>query len=131
MRKDKIILFVDFIVNLFLGLLLLAYSENLASSLGVPIVESSFYPNVLGGVFIGIALALLLEVVSRNKGKTSGLGFLGAITINLCGGTVLISWLLSGKLNLPIHGSIFLWSLSILLIILSIFELLNHYKTNR
>lgn len=72
MKTQKIILLVDFIINLILGILLLAYSNTLAVYLGVPAVESSFYPNILGGVLIGIALALLIEFLNKSEGKTSG-----------------------------------------------------------
>jgi hypothetical protein len=128
MKTQKLILLVDFIINLVLGILLLAYSSNLAFYLGVPEVESSFYPNILGGVFIGIALALLIEFLNKSEGKTSGLGLLGAIAINLCGGLVLITWLIFGDLILPMRGFIILWTLAVLLIVLSGFEIINHYK---
>ncbi|MFN2128400.1 MAG: hypothetical protein ACK2TU_11130 [Anaerolineales bacterium] len=128
MKTRKTILLVDFIVNLILGILLLAYSTKLADFLGVPLAESSFYPNILGGVFIGIALALLIEIISNPARNTSGLGLLGAIAINLCGGMI---WLISGKLNVPTHGSIFLWLLAFILVILSSCELINHLKTRK
>jgi len=128
MKTQKVILLVDFIINLILGILLLAYSNKLAVYLGVPEVESSFYPNILGGVFIGISVALFIEFLNKTEGKTSGLGLMGAIAINLCGGLVLIIWLIFGDLMLPVRGLIILWSLAVLLIVLSGFELTNHYK---
>lgn len=128
-KSQKIILRVDGIINLILGILLLAYSKELADFLGVPESESSFYPNILGGVFVGIALALFIESLKKSHDRTSGLGIVGAITINLCGGIVLVIWLLTGDLSLPVRGSILLWSLAALLVVLSIVELLNHYKT--
>lgn len=131
MKTRRIILLVDFIVNLILGILLLAYSTKLAYFLGVPLVETSFYPNILGGVFIGIALALLIEIIGKPNRNTTGLGLLGAIAINLCGGIVLMIWLLFGQLNLPMHGSIFLWLVVFILVILSSYELVNHLKTRK
>lgn len=128
MKTQKAILLVDFIINLILGILLLGYSNKLAVYLGVPEVESSFYPNILGGVFIGISVALFIEFLNKTEGKTSGLGLMGAIAINLCGGLVLIIWLIFGDLILPMRGLIILWSLAVLLIVLSGFELTNHYK---
>ncbi len=131
MKTQNVILLVDCIINLILGILLLAYTSELALFLGVPKVESAFYPNILGGVFVGIAIALVIELFNKTKGKTSGLGLLGAITINICGGFVLVIWLLLGDLSLPLRGSILLWSLAVILIVLSSFELLNHYKTEK
>jgi hypothetical protein len=128
MKTQKIILLVDFLINLILGSLLLAYSNKLAVFLGVPQAMSSFYPNILGGVFIGIGVALFIEFLNKSEVKTSGLGLLGAIAINLCGGLVLIIWLIFGDLILPMRGLIILWSLAVLLIVLSGFELTNHYK---
>jgi hypothetical protein len=131
MKPRKLTLLIDFIINLILGVLLLAYSNKLAEYLGVPKAESSFYPNILGGVFVGIALALLIEFFNKYDRITSGLGLLGAIVINLCGGIILIIWLLFGDLGLPLRGSVFLWILAFVLIVLSSIELINHYKARK
>lgn len=109
-------------------MLLIAYSAELARFLGVPVVESKFYPTILGGVFIGIGLALLIEAYNKDSKFTSGLGLLGAICINLCGGIVLLFWLILGNLALPLHGAIFLWCLDLILLAISTFELINHFK---
>jgi len=127
--KNRHILLIDAIVNFILGILLLAYTKSLAGLIGVPVVESYFYPNILGGVFIGIALALLIECYKNKPPGTFGLGLLGAICINLCGGLVLLIWLLSGDLDIPVRGEIFLWCLDVLLLVLSGFELIRHLKT--
>lgn len=122
MKTQKVILLDNFIINLILGILLLAYSLELAGYLGVPEVELSFYPNILGGIFMGIAVALLIEFFNKPEGKTSGFDLMGAIAINLSGGFVLIIWLIFGDLILPLRGSIILWSLAVLLIVLSGFK---------
>ncbi len=131
MSTRKTLLIIDCVVNLILGLLLIAYSPRLANFLGVPIVESPFYPNILGGVFIGIAIALMIESTRKSSQLTSGLGLTGAIYINLCGGLVLLYWLLFGTLDLPIKGEIFLWSLDVLLILISSIELIIHYRIRK
>jgi len=130
-RTRKILLLIDSIVNFILGLLLILYSPKLAQFFGVPIIESAFYPNILGGVFIGIALALFFEAYSKNLKITSGLGLLGANCINLCGGLVLLYWLLFGNLDLPPKGVIFLWSLDLILLVISSMELANHFATKK
>lgn len=129
MKSRKKLLLLDSVINLILGVLLLAYSSRLADFLGVPVVESFFYPNILGGVLIGIGLALLIESYSKDSKFTSGLGLPGAICINLCGGIVLLFWLILGNLNLPLKGLIFLWGLDIFLVVISSLELINHFKT--
>lgn len=128
MRTRKTLLLLDSIVNFILGLLLIAYSVKLAQLIGVPVVESKFYPNILGGVFIGIGLALLFEAYSKDQKFTSGLGLLGAICINLCGGIVLLFWLILGNLEIPLKGTIFLWGLDLILLAISTLELINHLK---
>jgi hypothetical protein len=74
---------------------------------------------LLGGVLIGIGIALLIE---RSRGR-SGLGLAGAISINLCAGLVLAGWLLFGSLDLPLRGQLFLWLLVVLLVGISGVEL--------
>ena len=106
MTSRKYILRFDAIINLILGILLALYSKDLAEFLGIPIVESSFYPNILGGVFIGIALALYIETRRKASKVTTGLGLIGAIGINLCGGFVLLIWLIFGHIHIPVKGRI-------------------------
>ena len=117
---------VDAAINLILGVLLMAFPENLIKALGVPMADPTFYPTILGGVLFGIGLALLIECY-RKSNRVIGLGLGGAIAINLCGGVVLAAWLLSDTLTLPLRGQIFLWSLVVLLVGISLFEGLSHF----
>jgi len=130
MKFRRFTLLFDALINLILGILLVLYSTKLANFFGVPIVTNYFYPNILGSIFIGIAIALYIETRRTRTIVTQGLGLTGAVSINLCGGLMLLFWLLSGNLEIPLKGKIFLWTLDILLIILSVFELFNHYKIN-
>ena len=123
----KIILFVDAIINLILGVLLLIFSKELIQFLGVPSADTSFYPNILGAVLFGIGLALMVECFRKSEGLI-GLGLGGAIAINLCGGIVLAFWLLFKKFVIPIHGYIFLWFLVIILLGISTIELVISLK---
>ncbi len=122
MAQRKTLLIIDGLINLALGIVLLLFPSSLVAFLGVPGAENSFYPNILGGVLTGIAIALFLESQS-NASNTSGLGLLGAVVINLCAGLVLGVWLLWGDLELPLRGTIFLWSLVTLLVGISSIEL--------
>jgi hypothetical protein len=121
MKNFNLILFIDAVINLLLGALLLPASSLIADFIGVPPIGSGFYPSILGAVLFGIGIALLIETFKRDQ-KLSGLGFYGAIAINLCGGFVLAFWLMFGKLHLPLRGLIFLWILVFLLIIISSIE---------
>ena len=119
--RHTTLLKIDAAINLILGILLLAFPLELVQALGMPMADPSFYPSILGGVLFGIGLALLIECYRQSNGLI-GLGLGGAIAINLCGGLVLAIWLLSGSLNLPLRGQIFLWSLVLLLVGLSLIE---------
>jgi hypothetical protein len=125
LNASKTVLIVDAAVNLLLGILLLLFSAPLARFLGIPAVAVSFYPNILGGVLFGIGLALLIECFRPLDGL-GGLGLGGAIAINLCGGVVLVAWLITGQLSLPLRGQIFLWVLAVFLLVISVIELKVH-----
>jgi hypothetical protein len=124
MKTTNIILFIDALINLMLGILLLPASPQLAEFIGVPPVKTGFYPSILGAVLFGIGIALLIETFKGNR-KCFGLGFYGAMAINLCGGFVLAYWLIFIELHLPLRGLIFLWMLVFLLIFISIVELIH------
>ena len=130
MQPTKAVLLVDAAINLFLGLLLLIFSETLVEFLGVPATEQSFYPNILGGVLFGIGVALLIECFRSPNGLV-GLGLGGAIAINLCGGLVLVFWLITGNLSIPIRGQIFLWTLAVILVAISSIELFMHLLSRK
>ena len=112
--KREVLLVIDAGVNLFLGilLLLLVPFPGLSNILGVPDVDVPFYASILGGVLFGIGFALILEARRRkDEDQSVGLGLGGAVAINLCGGLVLMGWLVFGELSLPARGSVFLWVL--------------------
>jgi hypothetical protein len=120
---QKSILVADAAINLVLGVMLLIFSEGLIRFLGVPSSDTAFYPNILGAIFIGIGIALIIEAVGKTGGPT-GLGLTGAVCINLCGGLVLAVWLVWGDLSLPLRGYVLLWTLTGILVGLSSLELL-------
>jgi len=126
MGKYSALLAVDALINYALGILCLLYAF-VAKPLGVPLAESSFYPNILGAVFFGIGIALTIECFKKH-GKCTGLGIGGAVAINLSGGIVLIFWLIFGNLNIPFRGYVFLWMLAFILIFISSIELAVHIK---
>ena len=130
MKSRRYVLLFDAIINLILGILLIFYSTKLADFFGVPVTTDYFYPNILGSIFVGISIALFIEARSTDKKVTTGLGLVGAIAINLCGGFMLLFWLLTGNLEIPMKGTIFLWILDVLLIVLSGIELLYQYRLN-
>ena len=127
--KEKITLIVDAFINACLGILLLLF-PHVQGFIGVPPSDSPFYPHILGAVFIGIAVALVLEAVRRDRSRHVGLGLTGAVAINLCGGLVLTGWLLFGNLSLPARGAVFLWGLAAVLVVISAIELILFTRGN-
>ena len=128
MKVSKVLL-VDAFVNLILGFMLLFLSEKLIHMLGVTTATQHFYPTILGGVLVGIGIALHVEYF-RIPGGLVGLGLGGAIVINLCGGLVLAAWLLFGKLDIPFRGQVLIWILVFILVFISVVELFVHMKKN-
>ena len=128
MRSSKVLM-VDAGINFILGILLLLtiiFPERITQFFGVPMVKNAFYPSILGAVLFGIGIALVLESYRTNPEQLVGLGIGGAVAINLCGGAVLIGWLIFGDLHLPLRGTVFLWSIGLILITISGCELLMH-----
>ena len=117
-------LMIDAVVNFLLGilLLLLVPFPGLSQVFGIPSVDFPFYASIMGGVFIGIGIALVIETKRKKLSNCVGLGLSGAVAINLCGGGVLLAWLIFGKINFQVRGYVFLWTLVLLLVGLSILE---------
>lgn len=128
MNQGKIILLVDATINLFLGAVLLAYSEPVIHFFGLPDTTLNFYPNILGAVLFGIGIALIVEY--KRKDEWIGLGLGGAISINLLGGIVLFFWLVAGNLDIPVRGRIILWILDVLLVGISSLEFILGLRKN-
>ncbi len=125
--KRSWILLADAGINLLLGCVLMIFTPGIVRALGIPGASVRFYPNILGGVLFGVGVALLLEYRRRPQGPR-GLGLGGAIAINLCGGMVLLAWLIFGAMDLPARGRIFLWGLAVLLSAISSIEIWAHMR---
>lgn len=113
------LLLADAVINLLLGVLLLFYPQWLVEALGMPVVATTFFPNVLGGVLFGVGMALLIAY----RGGAQGLGFDGAIAINLCGAGVVVGWLVFAPQAIPPRGRITLWIIALVVIGIGLVEL--------
>jgi hypothetical protein len=122
LMNRKGILLIDAMINFVLAILLGIFPKDIIAYLGLPVVTNPFYASILGGVFFGIGIALLMSR-SQKRAYSGGLGLRGAIAINLSGGTVLALWLLFGSLDVPTHGKIIMWALVVVLFVLSLIEL--------
>jgi len=129
MKQGKTLILTDAIINLFLGIVLLAYSKPVINVFGLPETNLNFYPNILGAILFGIGIALLIE--RKRTDQFIGLGLGGAISINMTGGIVLFLWLAAGKLHIPVQGKIILWTLDVILIGISSLELMAYLRNKR
>ncbi len=113
---------LDGVGNLLLGLPLLLFPKLVSALLGLPASQTTLYPAILGAVFVGIGVALLLE---RFRPSVGGLGLGGAISINLIFGIVLSLWLLSSAQELPLRGFVLLSMLAVILVGISTVEVVS------
>ena len=120
--KRSTLLELDGVGNVLLGIPLLVFPSAVSSFLGLSPSETTLYPVVLGSVFFGIGIALLVE---RFKPSLSGLGLGGAMTINLVFGLALVAWLLFGQAALPLRGAVVLWGLAAILVGISAAEVFS------
>jgi hypothetical protein len=75
---EKVLLTIDALANLVLGVILLLFPVGAGQALGAPAFTDLFYPTLLGGVLVGISLALFIQRF-RGSLPVSGLGVEGAI----------------------------------------------------
>ena len=128
-KKQKTLLAVDSAVNLIIGAFLLLFPVGMLEILGLPQVSHYFYTTILGAVIFGIGIALLVDLFGASK-NVRGLGLGGAIAINLCGGLVLLLWLIFCPIESPIRGKIILWSVALVVLVVGITELMTRsWKT--
>ena len=116
---QKSLLLADAIINLVLGALLILYPQWLVEVLGMPLVITTFFPRVLGGVLFGIGIALLIAY----WGGAQGLGLDGAIAINLSGAGVVVGWLVAAPSTIPLRGRVTLWIIALLVVGIGLIEL--------
>ncbi len=118
----KRLLLVDAIINLFLGLLILGLPLGLIEFLGLPPVQNYFYTSILGAVIFGIGIALSLELKVTGSVR-HGLGLMGAIAINLCGGVTLLFWLLFLPLDTGVPAKVILWIIAVAVLMVGFVEI--------
>ena len=118
---QKTLLFIDALVNILLGVLLLLFPVGIIDLLGLPETHTHFYPSILGAVILGIGLALFLELGGHAK-QIRGLGLGGAILINIVASLVLMGWLVFGSLTIPLYGRIILWAVGLIVFLIGVAE---------
>lgn len=126
--KQRMLLAIDAAVNLLLGILLLLVPAGMLEFLGLPPTDTYFYTTILGGVLLGIGMALWIESWGAQRG-VRGLGLGGAVAINICGAGVLLVWLLLGDLELPFRGQAILWIVAVTVLGISAVEIAAGLRT--
>ena len=120
--KRSLLLLVDALINLLLGLLLITFPAPVVETLSLPQTQTRFYSGVLGAVLLGIAIALSIEW-RRSQPGLVGLGFGGAVAINLCAAVAVAVWLLTAA-DTSLRGTVVLWLVVAALVIISSLEIL-------
>ena len=126
-QQRRTLLSVDSIINVVLGICLLAMPGATIEFFGLPETDTHFYVTVLGAVLLGIGIALWIE--RRSKDPWRGLGLVGAIVINTLGAGAVVVWLLLGPFAMPTRGYVVLWSVAVIVLgmaLVQIAALLRH-----
>lgn len=114
------LLWIETLLKLAAGLPLLIAPGWTARALGLPRDATGFWPRMLGGMLVGLAVALVLE---GWIGNVHGLGLAGALAIDLAAAATLATLLVLGKAAPTRRGRILLWLLAGLLVLLALLEL--------
>jgi hypothetical protein len=122
-NRRSALLTADAVINITLGAPLALFPRSVISFLGLPVPETPFYASILGAVLVGVGLALVVQRFCGSQ-RIAGLGLAGAITINACGGIVLMIWLIGGGLALPVRGHVVLWCIAVIVLGIGTIELI-------
>jgi hypothetical protein len=117
-------LIIDGAVNLALGAALMLFPSGTQELLGLPRSSTGFYPSLLGAVLFGIGLALGMERFA-GPARIRGLGLGGAIVINICGAGVLMIWLTTQRLGIPVRGALILWAVAVVVLLIGLAEIVT------
>ena len=120
-RRRVTLLTIDSVVNVVLGVCLLAMPSATIDVFGLPGTRTNFYVTVLGAVLLGIGIALWIE--RRNQDPWRGLGLVGAIVINVLGAGTVLVWLLLDPFSMPMRGYVTLWFVTVIVLAAALVEL--------
>lgn len=114
------LLWLETILKLAGGFVLLAAPLAAIKVLGLPQSASGFWPRLLGAVLIGLGAAIFMEGAWEGS---RGLGLAGLIVINVLSAALIAAVALLGGGAATRRGTITLWSLVVLLLVLVLFEI--------
>lgn len=114
------LLWLETILKLTAGALLVLAPLTTIKVLGLPPAAGGFWPRLLGAVLAGIGAAAFLAGASNGA---RGLGLAGLIVINLFGAAILALTALFGSGAPTRRGTLALWLLVVLLLVLVLLEI--------
>lgn len=114
------LLWIEFLTKVAVGIPLLLTPRVLAHVLGLPPAESPFWPRLIGGLLIGLAMAALIEVRFKSS---MGLGLAGAVAMNVATAATIGSLLIMGQGGPTRRGHFTLWLVAAVLMIQALVEI--------
>lgn len=114
------LLWLETLLKVLAGLPLMVAPIATAKLLGLPAPSAPLWPRLLGALLVGVGLAAYIQG-STVTGK--GLGFVGAIVINLLAAGVIAALLVLDRAAQTTRGRSVLWVTVVILVLLSLLEL--------
>ena len=113
------LLYIETILKLSGGLVLLLLPLTACSVLGLPKPQSGLWPRLLGSVLVGLAGATYIEGATSAR----GLGMAGCVVINMVAVAAILTLLVLGAAGQSRRGRAILALLAAALVVLSFLEL--------
>ncbi len=114
------LLWIETVLKLSGGLALSLAPLLVIKALGLPPSQSTFWPRLLGAILIGLGAATLLQGASSDA---RALGLAGCIVINLTSAAMITVLAVLGAASATRRGTAVLWTLVVVLVVLSLFEI--------
>lgn len=120
------LLWLETLLKGSIGLFMLCFPITISKVAGLPHGGSAFWPRLFGVALLSIAAAFAVEGYSQYNPKflSGGLSLGGAIVINAVTIVALIGTLVFRSIA-SLRGIVLVWSLCLLLSLLTLFEIAN------
>jgi hypothetical protein len=116
------LLWIETLLKLSAGMLLALAPRATIRALGLPRIETGFWPRLLGALLIGLAASTFIE--GRSPGS-HGMGLAGCVIVNFSGASMIAALLVLDAGPASARGRAVTWTLVILLILLCVLEIAN------
>lgn len=116
------ILWLEIVLKLGIGLILLAAPRTLAKVLGLPVAEDAFWPRLVGAMLIGLAAAMIVELRLQ---PGHALGLSGIAAIDLAVGATLWAMLILGRAGSTKRGRLAIGTAAFVLTLLALVSIVS------